>query len=814
MALTTTRTYAIRLSVEEGGKVVAQLQNIGTAGEQSFKQLQNAGGKTSSVLSALTDRTDLLKGVAFKLGGVLLGLATVGGFAAFTKSAIDASSTLVDTADKLGINTQALQELRFAASLASVDQEKFDKGLQVFVRRLGDAKAGTGEAKDELNRLGISLRDTTGNVRATESILNDVADALQNIHDPADKVRVAFNLFGKEGVGFINVLAGGSAELEKTKQRARELGIVLEDDLLRDAEAAGDQLDTLSQVIKVNFSRAVLDLAPVIGDAAKALADFAAEAGVAYEKTKLFFSGDFDFKGLSQHSTERLYKDYKSQVDEVQSRLKEIGDPPNPFKDLWGWNEWMTLKTRLDDIMPQYEEYSKRYQKAQADVASAGKNAKAATEDQLAAAVAAEEERKEKLTGIEEKLQGELFNINYQGSARIEAERKRAIDEINKYAAPNGGNADQINKMLEQTNQLYNSKLKDLRNKDVEQAGKVSDANEKIVQSLIDEQNALHLSERDRFIEQTSRRLSAEATKEQRKQVSLYAGQLYDEKQALEKAKEAEQKRQETLDRVKEAMESHIDVMKKYGDELAELNQLLSDGAISQDEYAAAVDKAQDEMLESSRDWSAGMVRGLKKYADEAGNRAAQVENVVTDAFGGIEDALVKMAMTGKFEWKDMVNSMIEDIVRLVIKSQITGPLAGALGSAIGGMFGYANGGVFEGGIPLTKFATGGVVSSPTMFPMQGGAGLMGEAGPEAIMPLRRLPSGRLGVESNSGSNPVYYMNVDARGSTDPQATQAQVEAAVDQALSARIPNIVKASASVARSQVVDSWQRRGGRFD
>ncbi len=97
---------------------------------------------------------------------------------------------------------------------------------------------------------------------------------------------------------------------------------------------------------------------------------------------------------------------------------------------------------------------------------------------------------------------------------------------------------------------------------------------------------------------------------------------------------------------------------------------------------------------------------------------------------------------------------------------------------------------------------------------MANGTGLMGEAGPEAIMPLRRLPSGRLGVESAGGGGSSYNVNVDARGSSDPAATAKQVEIAVDRALSARIPGIVRTSTAAAKTQVIDTWQRRGGRFD
>lgn len=64
----------------------------------------------------------------------------------------------------------------------------------------------------------------------------------------------------------------------------------------------------------------------------------------------------------------------------------------------------------------------------------------------------------------------------------------------------------------------------------------------------------------------------------------------------------------------------------------------------------------------------------------------------------------------------------------------------------IGGIFPFARGGVFSGG---------GVVSQPSYFPMQGGVGLMGEAGPEAIVPLARGPDGRLGIAAGQGAAPV-----------------------------------------------------------
>lgn len=93
----------------------------------------------------------------------------------------------------------------------------------------------------------------------------------------------------------------------------------------------------------------------------------------------------------------------------------------------------------------------------------------------------------------------------------------------------------------------------------------------------------------------------------------------------------------------------------------------------------------------------------------------------------------------------------------------------------------------------------------------------MGEAGPEAVLPLTRTSSGRLGVETVGGGmqgGNVYTVNVDARGSSDPAATAVSVKKAVDEALSARIPGIVQTSVELAHRKTVDSWQRRGSRFE
>jgi len=111
------------------------------------------------------------------------------------------------------------------------------------------------------------------------------------------------------------------------------------------------------------------------------------------------------------------------------------------------------------------------------------------------------------------------------------------------------------------------------------------------------------------------------------------------------------------------------------------------------------------------------------------------------------------------------------------------GILAGGLNAAVAGVMPFAQGGAFAQGavIPL---AGGGVVGAPATFAMRGGTGLMGEAGPEAIMPLARGPDGRLGVQAQGGGRAVnvtiHVATPDVRGF---EQSRAQIAAALGRVL-------------------------------
>lgn len=111
------------------------------------------------------------------------------------------------------------------------------------------------------------------------------------------------------------------------------------------------------------------------------------------------------------------------------------------------------------------------------------------------------------------------------------------------------------------------------------------------------------------------------------------------------------------------------------------------------------------------------------------------------------------------------------------------GALAQGMNALFGGMLPFANGGAFSQG-RVTPFAKGGVVAAPMAFPMRGGTGLMGEAGPEAIMPLTRGADGRLGVQAQGGGRPVnIVMNISTPDVGGFQRSHSQIAAQLGRAL-------------------------------
>ena len=168
--------------------------------------------------------------------------------------------------------------------------------------------------------------------------------------------------------------------------------------------------------------------------------------------------------------------------------------------------------------------------------------------------------------------------------------------------------------------------------------------------------------------------------------------------------------------------------------------------------------------------------QGAKAYFETIKDFGKQTQDAVTNAFKGMEDALVKFVMTGKLNFSDLARSIISDLARITVRAALLNFLSPfSFFDRVTGAKTNAKGNVYEAGNKISKFAYGGIVSKPTIFPMQDGAGLMGEAGPEAIMPLKRGRDGKLGVQASGGIGNIV-VNVDASGSSVESDAQQSAE--------------------------------------
>lgn len=166
-----------------------------------------------------------------------------------------------------------------------------------------------------------------------------------------------------------------------------------------------------------------------------------------------------------------------------------------------------------------------------------------------------------------------------------------------------------------------------------------------------------------------------------------------------------------------------------------------------------------------------------------------EVNTLSSGISGGLRkafDGLVFDGMKLNDALKSVANTIVDTVYSIAIKP-VTGALGGLLAQGVAGVMGagmpFANGGTFSQG-KVMPFAKGGIVGAPTTFPMRGGRGLMGEAGPEAIMPLARGPDGRLGVQSAGGRAVSVVMNITTPDVQGFQRSQSQVAAQVSRALS------------------------------
>ena len=203
----------------------------------------------------------------------------------------------------------------------------------------------------------------------------------------------------------------------------------------------------------------------------------------------------------------------------------------------------------------------------------------------------------------------------------------------------------------------------------------------------------------------------------------------------------------------------------------------------------AEIDELQDQIaaLEATLAGSAGMVAAfdgeLARMRDSLVFTGREVNTLSSGIGGGLRRAFDGLVFDGvklSDALRGVARTMADTVYGVAMKpvqTALGGAIAQGLNGLLGGLMPFEKGGAFSQG-RVMPFAKGGVVAQATAFPMRGATGLMGEAGPEAIMPLARGADGRLGVQAAGSARPVtVVMNITTPDAQGFQRSQTQIAA-------------------------------------
>jgi hypothetical protein len=269
-----------------------------------------------------TSATNILKKALVPLAAAL-GAAS---FARATKEALLFADSTIKMATRVGISTDALQELRHAASLSGLKFIEIDAALSRFNKRIGVFQAtGSGSAKRAFETLGISNDVLTGKIGTTEEAFDIILEKLKELPNDAQRAGAAAGLFGDlAGPRMMLLLNQGSQGIAKMRQEARDLGLVIDQSMLQKSEEANDALDRVGRTLKTSLRVALVQLAPHIAEIGNAFAHqipkVAKFIGAMMTASRRFL----EIIGLVKKSTNRQSADAHEDLLEAQRQLQNL----------------------------------------------------------------------------------------------------------------------------------------------------------------------------------------------------------------------------------------------------------------------------------------------------------------------------------------------------------------------------------------------------------------------------------------------------------------------------------------------------------
>lgn len=217
--------------------------------------------KILGVTSAMGTNNNAVAAISRSLGalGPSAGVAAAGIGALATalvlgaKSAANYQEKLDMAAEATGFTTEELVGLKIAASESGRSFEQLRPSLDKFTREIAEAARGSEEAVATFHTLGVGVKDSAGNIRPSGDVLREVQAALRAMPEPAERARIAMELFGRSGAASLSALL---QPMDENIQKGKDLGLILGDEAkaaAQKADLAFDALGTSLEAVKVTF---------------------------------------------------------------------------------------------------------------------------------------------------------------------------------------------------------------------------------------------------------------------------------------------------------------------------------------------------------------------------------------------------------------------------------------------------------------------------------------------------------------------------------------------------------------------------------
>lgn len=311
----------------------ADLNSLNNQVDENKQKIADSGkemGNLGDVVNGLTSKLGIQLPDSMKQSMNAMGsldassLALAGGFAAvataivkaekalisMTKEAASNADDLLTLASVTGMTTDSVQELNYMADLTDVSMDRIKDSLKETTNKMQEAAAGTGDAYDAYQRLGVEITNADGSLRSAQDVFYDTIDALGDMKNQAERDALAMDLMSESAQELNPIIELGGDKLREYAQEAHDMGYVLDNDALKSLQAVDDAYSRLQNTQEGVKNQLAVEFAPYLeefyGDATQGMKDL----GKAIKDSGI--------------------------VDAFGMLLETVGDILNPMSDLSG----------------------------------------------------------------------------------------------------------------------------------------------------------------------------------------------------------------------------------------------------------------------------------------------------------------------------------------------------------------------------------------------------------------------------------------------------------------------------------------------